>query len=98
MTEKLEEMWAEMAKHQPIADKLGYGVEWAHMCELKTQEAAWAAGEAAAGEAAAKAAKAAGGAAGWAAANAWGAAGWAAWAAARALEHVRKANELGGVL
>lgn len=43
MTEKLEEMWAELAKHQPIADKLGYGTQWQSMCELKTEAAAEAA-------------------------------------------------------
>lgn len=42
MTE-METMWAELAKHQPIANKLGYGDEWARMCELRTKEAAEAA-------------------------------------------------------
>ncbi|CAB4151895.1 hypothetical protein UFOVP589_43 [uncultured Caudovirales phage] len=32
---------------QPIADKGGYGVEWRHMCEVKTADAAGAAGAAA---------------------------------------------------
>jgi hypothetical protein len=36
----METMWAELAKHQPMANKLGYGDEWARMCELKTKEAA----------------------------------------------------------
>jgi hypothetical protein len=66
---KIEEMWVELAKWQPEADKLGYGVTWAEMCELKTAEAAMAA-MAAAGVA-------------WAAAHAVCAA-TDAWAAARA--------------
>jgi hypothetical protein len=40
---EMEKMWAEMAKHQPIADEQGYGDEWARMCDLKTLEAAMAA-------------------------------------------------------
>ena len=43
MTEKLKEMWAELAKHQPIADAKGYGTQWQSMCELKTEAAAEAA-------------------------------------------------------
>ena len=40
MNEKLEEMWVELAKHQPIAGAQGYGTQWQSMCELKTEEAA----------------------------------------------------------
>ena len=61
MTKTIEKMWVELAKHQPVADKLGYGPQWQCMCGLKTEgaaEAAWAAAEAAwaAAEAAADAA------------------------------------------
>ena len=38
----LEQMWVELAKWQPEADKLGYGATWAEMCELKTADACWA--------------------------------------------------------
>jgi hypothetical protein len=40
---EMEKMWVELAKHQPIADKQGYGDEWARMCNRKTEEAAKAA-------------------------------------------------------
>ena len=42
MTE-LEKMWAELAKHQPTADKKGYGKAWARMCNERTADAAEAA-------------------------------------------------------
>ena len=70
MTKTIEKMWVELAKHQPVADKLGYGPQWQCMCGLKTEgaaEAAWAAAEAA--WAAAEAA--------WAAAEAAADAAWA---------------------
>ena len=50
MTE-LEKMWTALEAHQPTADKMGYGVAWSRMCELKTEEAmeaAWQAASAAA--------------------------------------------------
>jgi len=40
---EVETMWVELAKHQPIADKQGYGTQWQCMCGLKTAEAAKAA-------------------------------------------------------
>ena len=61
----MEKMWIELTEHQPIADARGYGAQWQRMCELKTQEAANAAGEAAWDV------MVAAGGAGW---NAWGAA------------------------
>ena len=75
---------------QPIADKYGFGVEWRHMCEVKTPDAARAAYAAAARSAARSAAAdaaayAAANAAARAAANAAArAAAAAAYAAARA--------------
>ena len=39
----LNEMWAELAKYQPYADKHGFGAEWRRMCEERTESAAWAA-------------------------------------------------------
>ena len=39
MTE-LEKMWTALEAHQHIADKKGYGVEWARMCSERTPEAA----------------------------------------------------------
>ena len=53
MTE-LEKMWTALEAHQPTADKMGYGVAWSRMCELKTEEAmgaAWQAASAAADDA-----------------------------------------------
>jgi len=43
----IEKMWERLAQYQPFADKRGYGSEWARMCEQRTQDAAWEAGEAA---------------------------------------------------
>ena len=37
---EIEKMWTVLSAHQPIADKLGYGVEWARMCRERTPEAA----------------------------------------------------------
>jgi len=95
MTE-MEKMWAEMAKHQPIADRRGYGTQWQCMCGLKTEEAAkaardaawsakaagWAAWSAKAAAQAVKAAQAA--AAGWAA--------HARWDASEAIRNIKIAN------
>jgi len=39
----LDEMWAALEAHQPIADARGYGLEWREMCEQRTPEAARAA-------------------------------------------------------
>jgi len=72
---------------QPLADEIGFGVEWSNMCRLKTREAARCAAEAADADAnaadadAANAAKAAYAAAYAAAANAANAAAYAANAA-----------------
>jgi hypothetical protein len=67
--ETIEQMWEKFAEHQPFADELGYGEAWRRMCDERTEDAAWAAADAA----------------GWAAvrAAAWAAdaAMWAAWAA-----------------
>lgn len=86
----LDKMWKELETHQPIADKKGYGAEWARMCELKTKEAAAAARGAAwpvvAAAAAASAAVAAADA--MAAAEAVAAA-----ASKRAIEYIIKANQ-----
>ena len=64
----LEEMWQELERYQPYADKRGFGAEWKQMTTERTEEAAraatyvaWSAGyamNAAAGEAAARAAAA----------------------------------------
>lgn len=32
----LNKMWEALATHQPIADKKGYGKEWARMCAERT--------------------------------------------------------------
>jgi hypothetical protein len=75
MTE-MEKMWVELAEHQPIADKLGYGTQWQCMCGLKTAEAARAAYAAAA---------AAGASGTWSA-------GSGAWGALKALNRIIDAN------
>ena len=62
---EMKKMWAALEAHQTIADKLGYGTQWARMCSERTAKAANAARGAAWD--AAKDARAAGGAAGWAA-------------------------------
>jgi len=36
---KLNEMWKALEKHQPIADRLGYGQEWKQMCVERTEDA-----------------------------------------------------------
>jgi len=43
----LDEMWAALEAHQPIADARGYGLEWREMCRERTPESATAAGAAA---------------------------------------------------
>jgi hypothetical protein len=43
----LSAMWSALASHQFIADKKGYGKEWAKMCKKRTVEAANAADAAA---------------------------------------------------
>jgi hypothetical protein len=84
----LNEMWARLEEYQPIADKRGYGTEWAKMCRERTPRAAkWVAKAAAATDAAAWAADAAR-AAKWAAKAATDAA-WAA-SAARNAERAAK--------
>lgn len=35
----LNEMWQELEEHQPVADRLGYGQEWKHMCVERTVDA-----------------------------------------------------------
>lgn len=44
---KLEKMWTALQVHQPIADRRGYGAEWARMCSKRTEKAACAAADAA---------------------------------------------------
>ena len=45
----LNEMWAELERYQPYADKRGFGEAWKQMCQDRTGAAAvmvpWAAGE-----------------------------------------------------
>lgn len=57
----LNAMWQELEKHQPIADRLGYGQEWKHMCVERKIDACRTASDAAdaACYAAARAARAA---------------------------------------
>jgi hypothetical protein len=45
VTDKLDEMWAALAAHEP---EPSYAEAWATMLKERTQEAAWAAAEAAA--------------------------------------------------
>ena len=39
----LDEMWQRLIRHQPYADKYGYGPEWMIMCKVRNHGAAWAA-------------------------------------------------------
>ena len=43
----LTEMWQELARYQPYADKRGFGDAWRRMCEERTRAAAHAATDAA---------------------------------------------------
>jgi len=43
----LAEMWRELAEYQPMADRNGHGEPWRRMCEERTEDAAWAAWDAA---------------------------------------------------
>ena len=43
----LNEMWQALEKHQPIADQLGYGQEWKHLCVERTVDACRTAADAA---------------------------------------------------
>ena len=43
----LTDMWQALEKHQPIADQLGYGQEWKHMCVEHTVDACRTAADAA---------------------------------------------------
>ena len=43
----LNAMWQALEKHQPIADQLGYGQEWKHMCVERTVDACRTASDAA---------------------------------------------------
>ena len=82
MTDKLNEMWAALEAHKPAPS---YAEAWQTMLKERTQEAAWAAEDAAAWAAA------------WAAADASRAAGaaadaaWAEKAAARVGEYAQRA-------
>ena len=40
-------MWTALEAHQPVADRRGYGTEWARMCSKRTEKAAYAAADAA---------------------------------------------------
>ena len=89
----LTEMWRELERYQPYADKRGFGEAWKRMTTERTPGAA-----AAAGETAWAARHAASDAAWTAVAAAWaaGAAGDATWAAAwaqLAIENIRAAIE-----
>ena len=39
----LNEMWQELERYQPFADKRGFGEAWKRMCEERTEKAAYAA-------------------------------------------------------
>lgn len=39
----LTEMWAELEKYQPYAEKHGFGRVWKRMCVERTSKAAWSA-------------------------------------------------------
>ena len=71
----LTEMWQELARYQPYADKRGFGEAWKRMTTERTARAArvaaWVAAEAAARVAARVAARAAASAAASAAGAAW---------------------------
>lgn len=43
----LDEMWAALESHQPVADSMGYGKAWRKMCAERTEMAANAAVKAA---------------------------------------------------
>ena len=43
----LNEMWAELERYQPYADKRGFGDAWKRMCEERTDYAAYVAAYAA---------------------------------------------------
>jgi len=73
----LDEMWARIEAHQPIADKRGYGTEWAKMRRERTPRAAFAAQRAAE----------------WAVNNAEWAATSAEWAAAWAMTAIESINK-----
>jgi hypothetical protein len=85
----LNEMWTELERYQPYADKRGFGEAWKRMCEERTKTASWAAAGAAWDAAyAVKAAE-------WAYAAAYAAGyavGDAAWAQ-QAIGKIRKAIE-----
>lgn len=105
----INDMWEELEKYQPYADKHGFGPQWLKMTTERTPDVAWAAAEAA------RAAKVAARARAWVAARAAAWEAWAeaadvvaeAWAAAMAAEaraeaedaaiqHIKKAIELKG--
>jgi hypothetical protein len=44
----IDQMWEQLAQHQPVADELGYGSEWRRMCKERTENAADVAADAAA--------------------------------------------------
>ncbi len=87
MTDKLDEMWAALAEHQPAPS---YAEAWATMLKERTEDAAVAAAVAAlVAEATAEAARTAASAAADSAADA---ASWtaAAWAAQRAIDAIKE--------
>ena len=47
----LNEMWQELERYQPFADKRGFGETWKRMTTERTKKAAWAAWAAAASSA-----------------------------------------------
>ena len=65
----LNEMWQELARYQPYADKRGFGDAWRRMCKERAGKAPWSAAWSAAWSARDAAAKTAYAAA-WAAAKA----------------------------
>ena len=90
----LEQMWVELAKWQPEADKRGYGATWAEMCELKTAAACWAVMFTTTVAAYARYAAEAAASAAWAAAkDATNVASVNYWAQ-KAIDHINKALEL----
>lgn len=43
----LNEMWQELERYQPYAEKRGFGAEWLRMCRERTEKAAHVAADAA---------------------------------------------------
>ena len=97
----LDEMWRRLIKHQPYADKYGYGATWMVMCKTRKRRAAWDAADAAWDAADAAYAAYAAYAAAWDAARAAAAAADVAYAAAdvatyaaRTIRHIEEAERL----